>query len=142
MTKYAKIVNDKVVEVLDALDGRIHPALHGDYVQVPDTVTPGMVKDGRKFVPPEPVAPADQAEAVAAASKVVSRVDFLRRFTRSERIALREAEHSDPVIGDSLLMLNLAEQVDLSGGDVVEGLAYLEKKKLLSSDRRKEIIAG
>ena len=30
MSKFAKVVNDTVIEVLDALEGRIHPARQGD----------------------------------------------------------------------------------------------------------------
>jgi hypothetical protein len=142
MSKFAKVVNDTVVEVLDALEGRIHPALHGDYVQVPDTVEPGMVKNGRKFEAPEPVAPVEAEAQPVALDTRVSRVEFLRRFKRAERIALRGAETKDPVIGDFMLMLNLADEVDLSGEDVVEGLAYLEAQNLLPKGRREEILAG
>lgn len=142
MIKFAKVVNDTVVEELDALEGRIHPALHGDYVQVPDTVEPGMVKNGRKFEVPKPVAPVEAEAQPVALNTRVSRVEFFRRFKRAERIAIRGAEANDPVIGDFMLMLNLADEVDLSAEDVVEGLAYLEAQKLLSTGRREEILPG
>ena len=116
MSKFAKVVNDTVIEVLDTLEGRIHPALHGEYVQVPDAVEPGFVKTGRKFEAPAPVAAV--APPPPEPITVVSRLDFLRRFTRAERIALRAAETTDPVVADFLLMLTLAEDVDLTSPDV------------------------
>ena len=140
MSKFAKVVNDTVIEVLDTLEGRIHPALHGEYVQVPDAVEPGFVKNGRKFEAPVPVAPA--APPPPEPVTVVSRLDFLRRFTRAERIALRAAETTDPVVADFLLMLTLAEDVDLTSADVTEGLAYLEANGFITAERGAAIRTG
>jgi len=140
MTKYAKIVNDTVVEVLDALESRIHPSLHGDYVSVPDTVEPGMVKKGNKFEAPEPVLLVKLEDQPVTPNTRMTRLDFFRRFTRVERIALREAELKYPIIGDFMLMLNLADEVDLLVEDVIDGLFYLEGQKLLEKGRREKIL--
>ena len=140
MSKFAKVVNDTVIEVLDTLEGRIHPALHGDYVHVPDAVEPGFIKAGRKFEAPAPVAAV--APPPPAPVTVVSRLDFLRRFTRAERIALRAAETTDPVVADFLLMLTLAEDVDLTSPDVTEGLAYLEANSFVTAERGAAIRSG
>ena len=140
MSKFAKVVNDTVIEVLDTLEGHIHPALHGDYVQVPDAVEPGFVKTGRKFEAAAPVVAA--APPPPEPVTVVSRLDFLRRFTRAERIALRAAETTDPVVADFLLMLTLAEDVDLTSADVTEGLAYLEANGFLTAERGAAIRTG
>ena len=140
MSKFAKVVNGTVIEVLDTLEDRIHPTLHGDYVHVPDAVEPGFVKTGRKFEAPVPVAPA--ASPPPAPVTVISRLDFLRRFTRAERIALRAAETTDPVVADFLLMLTLAEDVDLTSPDVTDGLAYLEGNGFVTSERGAAIRSG
>jgi hypothetical protein len=140
MSKFAKVVNDTVIEVLDALEDRIHPELHGEYVQVPDAVAPGFVKTGRKFEAPAPVAAA--APPPPAPVTVISRLNFLRRFTRAERIALRAAETTDPVVADFLLMLTLAEDVDLTSPDVTEGLAYLEANGFVTAERGATIRSG
>ena len=140
MSKFAKVVNDTVIEVLDTLEGRIHPTLHGEYVQVPDAVEPGFVKTGRKFEAPVPVAPA--ASPPPAPVTVISRLNFLRRFTRAERIALRAAETTDPVVADFLLMLTLTEEVDLTSPDVTEGLAYLEANGFITAERGATIRSG
>ncbi|GGC19681.1 hypothetical protein GCM10011363_40470 [Marivita lacus] len=140
MSKFAKVVNDTVIEVLDTLEGRIHPALHGEYIQVPDAVEPGFVKTGRKFEAPAPVAAV--APPPPEPITVVSRLDFLRRFTRTERIALRAAETTDPVVADFLLMLTLAEDVDLTSADVTEGLAYLEANGFVTAERGAAIRSG
>ena len=140
MSKFAKVVNGTVIEVLDTLEDRIHPTLHGDYVHVPDAVEPGFVKNGRKFEAPAnvPAAAPPPPEPVT----VVSRLDFLRRFTRAERIALRAAETTDPVVADFLLMLTLAEDVDLPSRDVTEGLAYLEANGFVTAERGDAIRTG
>ncbi len=140
MSKFAKVVNDTVIEVLDTLEGRIHPALHGDYVQVSDAVEPGFVKTGRKFEAAAPVAAA--APPPPEPVTVVSRLDFLRRFTRAERIALRAAETTDPVVADFLLMLTLAEDVELTSADVTEGLTYLEANGFVTAERGVAIRSG
>ena len=140
MSKFAKVVNDTVIEVLDTLEGRIHPALHGEYIHVPDAVEPGFVKTGRKFEAAAPVAAA--APPPPEPVTVVSRLDFLRRFTRAERIALRAAETTDPVVADFLLMLTLAEDVDLTSPDVTEGLAYLEANAFVTAERGAAIRNG
>jgi hypothetical protein len=140
MSKFAKVVNDTVIEVLDALEGRIHPALHGEYLQVPDAVEPGFIKTGRKFE-----APANVPAVVpppSAPVTVISRLNFLRRFTRAERIALRAAETTDPVVADFLLMLTLAEDVDLTSPDVTEGLVYLEANGFVTAERGAAIRTG
>ena len=140
MSKFAKVVNDTVIEVLDTLVGRIHPALHGEYIHVPDAVEPGFVKTGRKFEAPAPVAAV--APPPYEPITVVSRLDFLRRFTRTERIALRAAETTDPVVADFLLMLTLAEDVDLTSPDVTEGLAYLEANGFVTAEHGTAIRNG
>jgi hypothetical protein len=140
MSKFAKVVNDTVIEVLDTLEGRIHPALHGEYLQVPDAVEPGFVKTGRKFEAPVPVAAA--APPPPEPVTVISRLNFLRRFTRAERIALRAAETTDPVVSDFLLMLTLAEDVDLTSPDVTEGLVYLEANGFVTAERGDAIRSG
>jgi hypothetical protein len=126
--------------VLDALEGRIHPALHGEYLQVPDAVEPGFIKTGRKFEAAAPVAAV--APPPPEPITVVSRLDFLRRFTRAERIALRAAEATDPVVADFLLMLTLAEDVDLTSEDVTDGLAYLEANGFVTAERSAAIRTG
>jgi DNA-binding MarR family transcriptional regulator len=73
---------------------------------------------------------------------VISRLNFLRRFTRAERIALRAAETTDPVVSDFLLMLTLAEDVDLTSPDVTEGLVYLEANGFVTAERGDAIRSG
>lgn len=140
MTKFAKVVNDIVVDVLDDPTTQVHPSLQGDYIKVPDGTKPGFIKNGRKYE--APVEPEVEAPTAAQASTHLTKLDFLRRFSRAERIALRAEIEADPVVGDFMMMLDLASSVDLADGDVIEGIAYLEDNGLLEAGRKDAILAA
>lgn len=138
MSKYAKVVNDVIVDALDDLATQVHPSLHDTYISVPDATQVGFVKDGKKWVAPVPVA----ADAPAPVVTVLEKAAFLRRFTRAERIALREAAGLDPIIGDFSAMLDLSAAVDLADPETVEALAQLVALGALTADRKAAILAG
>jgi hypothetical protein len=140
MTKYAKIRSDVVVDVLDELATQVHPSLHGDYTAVPDGTEVGFVKDGRKWVAPTPVEP--EPVAAPAPVPVLTKLAFLRRFTRAERIALREAAKTDPMVTDFMLLLDLATDVELTDADLIEGVTDLEAKGLLNAGRKDAILTA
>ena len=54
---------------------------------------------------------------------ILTPLDFLRRFTPQERIAIRAA--ADPVIEDGLHLLSLAQDVDTDHDDTQRFLGYL-----------------
>ena len=139
--KFARVRNDVVVDLFDRLDGQVHPDLHGEFVQVPNTTEIGFVKKGKKYEAPPPVEEVEIQNAPPPAPSL-SRLDFLRRFTRMERIALRGAMASDPVIADFMHMLELTESVSLDNSDVLEGLSYLEAEGMLDVGRKDEILAA
>lgn len=68
---------------------------------------PGDLYDGVDF---------SKAPIVILPPGPVSRLEFLRRFTAQQRIAIRAA--NDPVIVDALQLLDLAEDVNLQDPDV------------------------
>ena len=69
---------------------------------------PGDLYDGVDF---------SKAPVVILPPGPVSRLEFLRRFTAQQRIAIRAA--NDPVIVDGLQLLDLAEDVNLQDPDTV-----------------------
>ena len=69
---------------------------------------PGDLYDGVDF---------SKAPVVVLPPGPVSRLEFLRRFTAQQRIAIRAA--NDPVIVDGLQLLDLAEDVNLQDPDTV-----------------------
>ena len=54
---------------------------------------------------------------------ILTPLEFLRRFTAEERIAIRAVD--DPVIEDGLHLLSLAQDVDTENDDTRRFLAYL-----------------
>lgn len=81
---------------------------------------------------------ADEA-ALAAKNAVVTRLNYLRRFTQAERIALREIDN--PVVKDFLMMVELAEEINLLDADTVGGTNYLEAEGFIGQGRAAEILA-
>jgi hypothetical protein len=69
---------------------------------------PGDLYDGANF---------SKAPVVILPPGPVTRLEFLRRFTAQQRIAIRAA--NDPVIVDGLQLLDLAEDVNLQDPDTV-----------------------
>ena len=136
--KFARLRNDVVVDLFDKLDGQVHPDLHGEFVQVPDTTEIGFVKNGKKYE--APVVEEVEIQEAPPPAPSLSKLEFLRRFTRAERIALRGAVATDPVVADFMHLLDLASAVELTDAELIDALAYLEKKSLLAAGRKDEIL--
>lgn len=80
------------------------------------------------------------AEAEAANFTLpITRREFLSRFTVQERIGIRQARKSDPVVDDFMSMLEVALDVTPGHSGVQAGLQYLVAEGLLSSARAAEI---
>ena len=73
--------------------------------------------------------------------KILDKLDFLRRFTREERIALRSAQAGNPVAADLLVLLDLSATVDLKDADLVANLTDLEAAGLLGEGRSAALLA-
>ena len=71
----------------------------------------------------------------------LSPLDFLRRFTVQERVAIRAAAATDPIIADFLDLLNRATEVHIDSPDTVAGVNYLVSIGLLSAARATEVLA-
>lgn len=82
------------------------------------------------------------ADPVSVQRKALSRLEFLRRFTAEERVAIRQASTTDPIIYDFLDLLYQAQEVRADDADTRAGLQYLETKGLLASGRATEILTG
>ena len=68
----------------------------------------------------------------------LTKLQFLRRFTAEERIAIRAS--ANPVIVDFMSLLDLAQDVQLDDPDTVAGVHYLETLTLISVGRAAEIL--
>ena len=81
--------------------------------------------------------------AALPASRVIAAGDFLRRFTRQERRAIRVAARraGGEDIEDWFDLLRTGSLVDLDGDDVGDGLALLVAAGVLAAPRVVEILA-
>jgi hypothetical protein len=70
----------------------------------------------------------------------LSKLEFLRKFTPQERIAIREASKTDPVIFDAMEMVNLAEFISLTDQDTINMVGYFAQQGLLAPNRIQEIL--
>lgn len=71
----------------------------------------------------------------------MSKLAFLRRITQAERIAIRAARATDPVIEDAEQLMSLADVIDVSDPDTIEYVGYLVQKGLLTQERATEVLA-
>lgn len=79
--------------------------------------------------PPPPVPP------------VLSKYEFLKRFTSTERKAITAAAAIDPDIADFKLLLDAAQEVDCGNEDTVAGVNALEAGGILAPGRAAQILA-
>lgn len=148
MTKYARIENKIAVEVLTPPDGftleqSIHPDLVYLFTEVPDNVTVSSTIDSKgkwaiaPVIEPEPIVP-------VVAYPVVSPMTFQMLFTSKERIAIKTAVKTDPIIEDwwSIVTNPRLTEVDLGLKSAQEALAYLVSISIITEDREKEILTG
>ena len=79
---------------------------------------------------------------VTPTSYTWSKLEYLRRFTQEERIAIRAAAKSVPQLEDYLELLALASEVKSDDPDIVTALAMLEGAGLIGAGRAGEILNG
>jgi hypothetical protein len=77
---------------------------------------------------------------VSPLPRILSQLAFLRRFTATERQAVRNARPFDTNVDDFLMLVTAARQIDLDDPDAQGGIAYLQAKSLLTSARAEEIL--
>lgn len=70
------------------------------------------------------------------------RLDFLRRFTMAERIPIRNARLTDPILNDFFSLLEQADIIHSNDPDTMAGMGYLVQQGLLTAARRDEILGG
>ncbi len=69
------------------------------------------------------------------------KVDYLKRFTQAERIAIRNAGKTDDLVNDYIELMNSAVTVHLDDPDTVAGVNALESAGALAPGRAAEILA-
>lgn len=81
-------------------------------------------------------------EPPAPSPMVWTKLEYLRRFTQDERIAIRATAEAVPALADYLALMELAEEVRSDDPDVIGALMMLEGAGLLAAGRAEEILNG
>lgn len=69
-------------------------------------------------------------------------LEFKRRLTQPERVAIRTAAKSNPVVEDFMDLLDAAAEVRSDDPDLIAGLGLLEQAGLLAEGRADQIMNG
>lgn len=80
-------------------------------------------------------------EPVVPVQRTTTKLEYLRRFTTEERVAIRSAAASNPVLDDYLKLMELAQEINLDDPDTVAAVAMLEQAGLIASGRAAEVLA-
>ena len=90
--------------------------------------------DHVEYFPDEPVP--------VPTSRILTKLEYLRRFTTEERVAIREASKTNPVLEDYLAMMELAEEIDTGDADTIGAVNMLEQVGLIGAGRASEVLNG
>lgn len=121
-----------------------HPDIAALYdTDVPDTAVNGAELVGGEWVNPAPAEPPAPAPVPAAAPKV-SPVEFMLLFTAAERVAIKAARATNPVIDDFLDIIDdpRLTYVDLGLVSTQEAVGYLAMEGLIAEARIQAILSG
>lgn len=75
-----------------------------------------------------------------ARAEAITKLSFIRRFSLSERIHMTSSD--DPIIQDGLLMLQVAEDIDLNDEDTVSFVLYARDNGYITTERAEEILTN
>ena len=89
---------------------------------------------------PEAVDPSIPTDAPVKAM-TWTKLEYLRRFTQDERIAIRGAAKAVPELEDYVALLELASEVRSDDPDIIGALQMLEGAGLIGPGRAGEILA-
>jgi Tfp pilus assembly protein PilN len=104
----------------------------GQWVACDATVTAGDSYAGGVFSRPAAPTPPRQP---------ITKIEYLRRFTQAERVAIRVAAESNHIVNDYVELLNATATLHLDDPDVIAGVNQLEQAGLLVAGRAAEILA-
>lgn len=109
-------------------------------VEVPDNAENGDGWDGTTLTKPIQAAP----EVISVVPPKVSPVEFMLLFTCTERVAIKAARGTDPVIDDFLDIIEdpRLTQVDLALGSTKGALDYFTALGILAAGRKAAILTG
>ena len=82
-----------------------------------------------------------EKEVVAVVSRTITKLEYLRRFTTDERVAIRAAAVANPLLDDYLKLMELAQEINLDDPDTTAAVQLLEQAGLIAAGRASEVLA-
>lgn len=142
MSNFARIINNVAVDVSTNPQEQFHPDIAAEFEPVPDDVQAGWARNeaGEWEAP----APTPEPTPAPTESPKVSPVEFKLLFTPQERVAIKAARATDPVIDDFYDIVEdpRLTHVDLGLQSTHGALSYMVSVGLLTEARRDEILSG
>lgn len=115
--KFQLIKGGVVVNTIEASQEFVNGLTGYDAVIQNDSAGPGWTwSGGQSFAPPAAPAPGNMS---------VTPPEFLRLFTPSQRIWVRQQRATDPIVDDFMYLLERSSEVRLYHPDTIAGLTYL-----------------
>ena len=112
--------------------------------EVGDDIVSGATWDGSKWVnPPAPV-PVPPVPPVPQYATTMTPIEFRLLFVSAERIAIKTAAKTDPIVEDFWSIINDPEltQVNVADPQIIEALDYLVTLTILTPARETAILLG
>ena len=91
---------------------------------------------------PAPVINPDGSIEGAIVGRTLTKLEYLRRFTDKERIAIRAAAEQNQVLADYLQLMELAQDINTGDPDTIAAVTMLEQAGLIALGREQEILNG
>ena len=82
-----------------------------------------------------------EAQPPATANQTLTKLEYLRRFTVEERVAIRAAAEQNAVLADYLQLMELAQYINTGDPDTIDAVQMLEQSGLIAAGRAAEILA-
>lgn len=101
----------------------------------------GMAFDTHDHTLAPVINPDDSIEG-AIVGRTLTKLEYLRRFTVEERVAIRAAAEQNAVLADYLQLMELAQDINTSDADTVAAVTMLEQAGLIAVGRAQEILNG
>ena len=125
-----RVINTQTQELIYEYQADVPIEWHGMEFSTHDHV---------EYVPP--VISQDGSIEVQAV-RIWTPLEFLRRFTQAERVAIRDAAKASTVIEDYLKILEITTEVRSDDPDVSASLSLLEQNGLIAAGRAQEVLHG
>ena len=101
----------------------------------------GMAFATHDHLPAPAINPDGSIEGVVV-GRTLTKLEYLRRFTVDERVAIRAAAEQNAVLADYLQLMELAQDINTSDADTVAAVTMLEQAGLIAAGRAQEILNG